>query len=59
MKSNLWIAAIALLLVAGSSFTAARAAAPATMNVGTYNIWCGVHDDGRCLGKSAASGSPH
>ena len=46
MKSNLWIAAIALLLVAGSSFTAARAAAPATMNVGTYNIWCGVHDDG-------------
>gem|GEM_PF-6577376 len=25
MKSNLWIAAIALLLVAGSSFTAARA----------------------------------
>lgn len=22
------------------------AAAPATMNVGTYNIWCGVHDDG-------------
>ena len=46
MKRNLWIAAIALLLVAGSSFTAARAAAPATMNVGTYNIWCGVHDDG-------------
>ena len=46
MKRNLSIAAIALLLLAGSSFTAARAAAPATMNVGTYNIWCGVHDDG-------------
>ncbi len=46
MKRNLWITAITLLLVTGCSSTPTQTADPSTMNVGSFNIWCGVVEEG-------------